>query len=133
MSRFFKAFSAQPRLSLVTQTITKASIDVLHFAVVFLTVFMIYTFSAMILFGQELEEFANFSRSFNTCFRVLLGDFDWERMIHVGRLQATIWFMSFTCLVNLVMLNLLLAIIIDVFTEVKGNIGNDAETLLSQA
>ena len=34
---------------------------------------------------------------------------------------------------NLIMLNMLLAIIMDVYTEVKGGIGSDAETLGSQA
>merc|ERR1712083_1228087 len=35
-------------------------------------------------------------------------------------------------LVHLVMLNMLLAIVMDVYTEVKGSIGNNAETINSQ-
>merc|ERR1711920_245597 len=58
---------------------------------------------------------------------------DWDKMIDVGRLQAMIWFFSFICLVNLVMLNMLLAMIMDTYTQVKGSMGGDAETLWSQA
>merc|ERR1719453_1524741 len=87
----------------------------------------------MILFGEELVDFANFGRSTNAVFRLMLGDFDWEALYHVGRPHASLWFWSFTWLVNLIMLNMLLAIIMDIYTDVKGNIGHSAETMLSQA
>lgn len=62
-----------------------------------------------------------------------MGDFEWEEMNHVGRVQAGVWFWSFTWLVNLIMLNMLLAVIMDVYTEVKGSIGEHAETIFSQS
>merc|ERR1719230_1036419 len=92
VARFFKAFSAQARLAAVTKTLQNASTDIVHFGIVFGTVFSVYTVSAMILFGQELNEFANLGRALNTVFRCLLGDFDWDEMNDVGRLEAGIWF-----------------------------------------
>merc|ERR1712216_974623 len=56
---------------------------------------------------------------------------DWEAIARVGQPQAAMWFLSFVWLVNLLMLNMLLAIIMDYYTEVKGKLG-DAETLFSQ-
>lgn len=132
VSRFFKAFSLQPRLAMVTNTLSKAAVDITHFVVVFATVFAIFGFSAMILWGQELEEFANEMRSLQTLFRILLGDFDWEQLHNVGRPQAYLWFWTFVWLVNMVLLNMLLAIIMDVYTDVKAGIGTGAETLWSQ-
>merc|ERR1711879_819703 len=85
----------------------------------------------MILFGQELVEFPSFERSIMTCFRILFGDWDWDAISRVGQPQAAMWFLSFVWLVNLLMLNMLLAIIMDYYTEVKGKLGN-AETLFSQ-
>jgi len=133
VSRFFKAFSAQPRLALVTSTLLRSATDIFHFGVVFSVVVFVFCLSAQILFGQELEEFANFSRSVQTVFRILLGDFDWERMNRVGRIFAGAWFWAFMWLVDMVLLNMMLAIIMDVYTQVKGGIGADAETLFSQA
>eukprot|EP00928_Gymnodinium_smaydae_P079667 TRINITY_DN63535_c0_g1_i1.p1 TRINITY_DN63535_c0_g1~~TRINITY_DN63535_c0_g1_i1.p1 ORF type:complete len:795 (-),score=124.47 TRINITY_DN63535_c0_g1_i1:297-2681(-) len=130
--RFFKAFSMQPRLAVVTETLRAACVDILHFGFVFFTVFFIYVISAMILFGQEMEEYAEIGRATTTTFRVLMGDFDWEEMNAVGRPQAAAWFWSLMILLNLIMLNMLLAIIMDVYSEVKGNIGCDAPTLVSQ-
>jgi len=133
VSRFFKAFSSQPRLAMVTNTLSKAGVDIIHFGIVFLTVFVIFAVSALILYGQEMDEFANFSRALHNVFLALIGDFDWDAMTRVGRPQSYLWFWSFVWLLNLVMLNMLLAIIMDVYTDVKGSIGNDAETLWSQS
>ena len=72
----------------------------------FQKVFGIYALSAQILFGQELSEFANYGRSLNTCWILLLGEFDMDHMNDVGRFESGIWFWSFTWLVMLVMLNL---------------------------
>ena len=46
-----------------------------------------------------------------TCFMVLLGDFSWDRVKEVGRVEAGVWFWSFNVLVVWVMLNMLLAIV----------------------
>merc|ERR1712113_703218 len=42
VSRFFKAFSFQPRLALVTATLSEAATDILHFGIVFGSVFIVY-------------------------------------------------------------------------------------------
>merc|ERR1712139_366737 len=68
----------------------------------------------------------------NSVFRIMLGDYDWDEMVRVGQQQTAVWFWSFTWLVNLIMLNMLLAIIMDTYTEVKGHISSDAETIWSQ-
>jgi hypothetical protein len=132
VSRFFKAFASQPRLALVSNTLVAAANDIIHFVVVLGTVFTVYSLIAVILWGQEEEDFANFGRAFHTVFRILLGDFEWEELREVGRPQAYIWFWSFQWLVVLIMLNMLLAIIMDVYTEVKSHVGR-AETLWSQS
>merc|ERR1719158_781706 len=87
----------------------------------------------MILWGQEQDDFTNFGRASNAVFRIMLGDYDWDELTRVGRQQAGLWFWAFTWLVNLIMLNMLLAIVMDVYAEVKGQISKDAETMWSQA
>merc|ERR1719197_2457754 len=87
----------------------------------------------MALFGSELREYSTLNRAANSVFRIMMGDFDWDELSQVGMEQTAVWFWSFTWLVNLILLNMLLAIIMDVYAEVKGNIGSDAETLISQS
>jgi len=54
-------------------------------------------------------------------------------MNNVGRQQAGIWLWAFMWLLNLIMLNMLIALVMDVYAEVKGSIGSDSETLYSQS
>jgi hypothetical protein len=132
MCRLFKAFSAQPRLALVTRTLSTASVDVAHFGIVFFAIFFSYAVMGNALFGREVDGFSNIQRSINTCFLVLMGDFDVESMQQVGRVMTGVWFWSFMILVLLIMLNMLLAIIMDTYTNVKGQISS-SETLCEQA
>merc|ERR1719215_110985 len=131
-SRFFKAFALQPRLAIVTKTLTQASIDIIHFGIVFGTVFCVFALSSLILWGQEIEYFANYMRSLNNVYLMLLGDVDWPSMHEVGRPIAYIEFWVYQWFVNLITLNMLIALVMDVYTEVWGQVGQ-AETLWSQA
>merc|ERR1712046_179079 len=116
----------------VTKTLAEAATDILHFGIVFMCVFLVYAISAMVLFGQELHNFVRLDRALNTCWRIILGDIEWDDMNDIGRLEAGLWFWTFSMLVFLVMLNMLIALVMDMYTQVKGSIGEDAETLISQ-
>jgi len=134
--RFFSAFSSQPRLGLVTATLSAAFTDLLHFGVVMLTMVMILCSSAQILFGTEVLEYETFGRTFISVFRALIGDFDYLALVEIGRFPASLWWLAVMILLQMVMLNMLLAIIMDVYGSVKGAMGDDMEnypTLWSQS
>lgn len=130
--RLFKAFSAQPRLAVVTDTLVAASSDLCHFSLVFLAVFMSFAVMGTALFGRELSSFTTIARTAFTLFRSLMGDFDLDSMRVVGRELAFVYFAIFMCLVLLIMLNMLIAVLMDVYSNVKNNIEGTA-TLLRQA
>jgi len=130
--RLFKSFSAQPRLALVTRTIYMAASDLFHFMVVFTSVFFTFTICGIVLFGREVGSFTTIPRAFVSCFRLMMGDIDWEEISTIGRPEAGIWLWLFITIVVLLMLNMILAIIMDNYGEVKAQTGN-AETLLDEA
>merc|ERR1711904_537481 len=66
--RLFKAFSAQPRLAVVTRTMKNAMSDLLHFMLVFCSVFVSFAISGVVLFGREVYGFTTFPRAMNSCF-----------------------------------------------------------------
>jgi len=86
----------------MTRTLAVAAVDIIHFGVVFMLVFVIHSIMGMILFGEELVEFANFGRAFTNTFRSLLGDpggqetmpDDEYPMARSGRLEAALWLWS---------------------------------------
>jgi hypothetical protein len=130
--RMFRAFDAQPRLSLVTRTMSTAASDVFHFFIVFLAVYFCFAMTGASLFGYEMQEFAGVRRAnFPTCLRALLGDFDWDELKVVGRNEAAIWLVLFQVLIAILLLNMLVAIVLDTYLEVKGGM-QDAETMGSQ-
>eukprot|EP00746_Dinoflagellata_sp_MGD_P071604 gnl/MRDRNA2_/MRDRNA2_291431_c0_seq1.p1 gnl/MRDRNA2_/MRDRNA2_291431_c0~~gnl/MRDRNA2_/MRDRNA2_291431_c0_seq1.p1 ORF type:complete len:439 (+),score=75.59 gnl/MRDRNA2_/MRDRNA2_291431_c0_seq1:142-1317(+) len=74
------------------------------------------------LFAREIVKFRTFGRSFTTCFAALMGDFDLSEMKDAGRTMAMFWFISFQVTMVLIMLNMLLAIIMDIYTDVKSHV-----------
>merc|ERR1719428_1999059 len=119
MCRFFKAFKGQPRLAVVTTTIASAGADLFHFGLIFFSVFLTFAFAGTILFGRRLAGFSSFRTAFGTSFAIACGDFDWTNMSAEHYATSSIWFWSFMILIFLIMLNMVLAIVMDVYTKVR--------------
>ena len=86
----FKTFSLQPRLAVVTRTLWASFADLVHFGIIFLSVFITYVFMAMGFFGRTVEGYSQFYVAFVTLFRALMGDLDFEAMQEqAGRIIET--------------------------------------------
>eukprot|EP00401_Gymnodinium_catenatum_P036041 CAMPEP_0117505470 /NCGR_PEP_ID=MMETSP0784-20121206/25395_1 /TAXON_ID=39447 /ORGANISM="" /LENGTH=733 /DNA_ID=CAMNT_0005300885 /DNA_START=1 /DNA_END=2198 /DNA_ORIENTATION=+ len=119
MVRFFQAFLAQPKLAIVTNTVLRSIPDVLHFMIVLMLVFLAYSVAGMFLFGHRLLMFSQLDMALQSCFLIMLGDFDYAELSNEHLFTSALWFVSFMVLVALIMLNMVLAIIMDIYTEVK--------------
>lgn len=120
MMKFFKGFRANPRLDIVVQTIMKSSTDMAHFGIVFGIIFVVFSVMAYVAFGAKIKQFSEQNRSLYMCWRILLGDFDVDEMDMVSLTLSNLWFFLFQLVVMLILLNMLLAIIMDTYTNVKG-------------
>lgn len=68
-------------------------------------------------------------------FRVLMGEFDFNEMASGNALDyisATAWFWLFEFIVLLIMLNMLLAIVMDTYAQVSGK-KEGSETMIEQS
>jgi hypothetical protein len=119
MLRLFKSFKAQKKLALVTDTLAKASQDLLHFSIVFFTVFFCMIVNGLLFFGQDLTVFGSVPRAVHACFRAMFGDYDWDLMKEIGFTKAGIWFWIFMIVMYLILLNMLLAIVMDAYSYVS--------------
>merc|ERR1719399_2820725 len=113
-------------------TLYRASNDLIHFMITVFTIFLCYAISGMFLFGRRLFEFSTLGRAVQTCFLIVMGDFDWNSLRLEHEITAGIWFWTFMILVFLIMLNMLLAIVMDIYTEVKTSSGS-SEPVWEQA
>lgn len=87
--------------------------------------------NAILLFGQDIEDFSTIDRAFHTCFRAMVGDWDWVAMVAVGRVYAGVWFWIFQLVMVIILLNMLLAVLMDSYGTVKQDAGN-AQPLSNQ-
>lgn len=130
--RLFKAYSAQPRLAMVTNTIGRAGLELIEFGVVFFSVFITFTISGVVLFGREVVSFGTFNRALFASFRLILGDLLWDETSQVGRAFALLWLFLFMVVNVMLLLNMLLAIIMKHYVAAKDSAGN-AEPLWVEA
>lgn len=131
MLRLFKSFAAQPRLAVVTETLKVGIVDIVHFFIVFMSVLCCLCLDSVLLFGQDLPDFATFPRSLHTSFRMMFGDWDWDAMEQVRRQYAYIWFTIFNVILSVILMNMLLAIVMESYLKVKTS-STDAITLPKQ-
>eukprot|EP00397_Hematodinium_sp_SG-2012_P003999 GEMP01004009.1.p1 GENE.GEMP01004009.1~~GEMP01004009.1.p1 ORF type:complete len:1035 (-),score=180.59 GEMP01004009.1:1076-4180(-) len=115
------AFHKQPRLSFVTRTMVKAWPHLFHFLIVFLVVLVCFAAIARAIFGGTSAEFADFSQSLITLYRCLYGEFpDDSAFTASGRIIfARIFFVTFTVITSLVMLNVVLAILLQAYDDIR--------------
>jgi len=130
--RLFKAFGSHPRLAVVTSTLKAARIDLAHFGIIFCSVFLTYMVAGIVLFGKASKSFATAARAANTCFRMMFGDFEWDEMQIAGRLDSFVWFVPFEVLVTLLMINMIMAIVMDAYSEVANSTDSDSLWLVAK-
>lgn len=120
MFRFFISFSSQPRLAIVVNTLRSTMTDFMHFLVVFAPTFLAYVISGNILFGRRLEEFCTIKASLASCLRIVFeNEYDWDALSREHYVTTAIWVWSLLLLVVLLMLNMVLAIILDMYNDVR--------------
>jgi len=131
MWKFAKSFQANARLQVVQKALQIAVSDVCHFMIVFFLVFTGFAVVGHILFGGDMRAFNSFGASFNTAFLCLLGDFGWYsdltmEMTPLGSGMpyevVNVWFWSFMIFTVLIMMNMLLAIVMDNYGTITADL-----------
>lgn len=124
---FFKFLNVNFRMRLLWTTLQRASADLASFMVFFFIIFLAFVASGHLIFGTELESWKNFNNSFFTCFKMLLGDFNYEEMAEEGhRYLAPLFFISFTILNTFILLNMFLAILNAAWDAIQGELDEHA-------
>lgn len=130
MVRFFTAFNAQPRLGVVISTLELSLIDILHFIVVLLPTFFAYAISGCFIFGRRIEAFSTFDAAIGICFMMAMeNEYDWPTLSEEHWTTAALWIWSFMLLICVLMLNMILAIMMDAYA-VRREASGKSETVL---
>lgn len=122
--RILKRFKAHPRLGLLARTITQALKQFGAFFIVFAVIYMAFTVSGTILFGDRVEGFSSLPKTMATCINMLFGNFDFSTIQDVFSPMGLIYYWAYMIVVSLVLLNLMLAIVLDAYAEVSNASAN---------
>lgn len=118
----------QPRMGIVTRTLNLAGSDLAHFFLLLLIIITAYSLMAHLLFGTRLEGFSTIWDSFQSCFNMMaFGDTDFSGdLLDNPKLASMgiVFYWSYGILVVLLLMNFLLAIVVDAFGEVKSQAGS---------
>lgn len=100
-------------------TLSRSILDVLHFLLVFTIAFFNFVLGGHLLFGVDVEPWSTFQGATSLCFRAAFGDFEYRPMHETSPMLAMVWFWCFMLVMAICLFNLILAIVIGVFANVR--------------
>jgi len=125
MMRCFVALQWQPRLAVVTRTLVDTSVDLFHFLLVFIPTFIAFAIAGHAMFGRRMQQFSTIEGAICVCFKLSMeSEFDWWTYSEEDFFTALSWVWLYILLVVLLMLNMVLAIIMDVYSVIRLQAGN---------
>jgi hypothetical protein len=125
--RFLKCCDFQPRMGVVTRTLSLAFQDLAHFIALLLIILFLYATMGTIVFGSKIEQFSTYIRSLRTVFTwsvlgddVGVGDELWD-IDNLGNmaLVGILYYMTFSVLMIVILLNFMIAILSEAYGEVQ--------------
>lgn len=108
-------------MGLITKTISGAASDLVFFVILYLIVQVVYGFLAVLVFGKFASAFSSFGSAFVTNQYLLLGIYEPQDDMDMAPQQmiATIYYWSYMLITFFILLNALLAIIVESYAGVK--------------
>lgn len=120
MARCFTALKWQPRLAVITESLGAATVELFHTMIVMITIFCGFAVAAMIMFGNFYEYFTSIGTAFNRCFVLTIEkQFDWFKFEQQDYFTAMLFSWPYMLVMVLIMLNIVLGIICDSYSEVQ--------------
>jgi len=115
--RLFKYSSAANRLSQLTNTLHRASGEIVLFLPIFIIIILSFGISFYLAFGVDVFAFRSLTETFVSLSRSLIGDFDFLSIQQSNRFLGPLLFVTYTVVVFFILLNMFLAIINDSYME----------------
>lgn len=120
--KLFKYISFNKTMTQLTNTLSKCSLDILGFMVMFFIVFFAFAQLGYLMFGASLLDYSTFGTAVFTLLRIILGDFDFPSLTQTSSFFGPLYFICYVFFVFFVLLNMFLAIINDSYSEVKADL-----------
>lgn len=127
--RFLKTMDFQPRVGLVTRTISTALPDLCHFVCLFIIVFLGYAICGNLLFGHSFERMKDLP---NSLLYLMFITFAMDKTQFYDQMSHAapqwifhLWMWTFTVVGYLVLFNIFLAILVDSYMSMREEVSKD--------
>ncbi|CAI5470656.1 unnamed protein product [Closterium sp. Yama58-4] len=121
--RLLKLMDFQPRIAILTRTMVAAFPALVHFFLLWAIMFIGFSLYAYVVFGRTLEQFSTVAMSMVSCFLILINDnstgYFFIQLEGWNLTAAIIFWVAYISVMVFVMLNVLIAIVVDAFLEVR--------------
>ena len=116
------ALQFHKRLAIVTSTLMHSSLDLIHVGVVGAIIVVIYAFAGYTLVGRQSPNFSSFNNALLTLLLIGFGEFGtYEEVVGVENEVGPIFFFTYILLVTVIMVNIVLAIVVDAFGKTQAD------------
>ena len=109
--RMLQFYSFSKDLSVLTDVLNAAKIDILFFLAMFITILFGYALMGYILLGHSMSGFSTVTNSIVSCYMMLLGAFRLDKISSADSVLGLLFFASFIVLFYLLLLNMFTGII----------------------
>jgi len=119
MFGFFRGFGIQPRLAMITKTMEACIVDLSHHFILMFIFWVGFAAGGCILFGRRLFQFSSIQASLSYTMTMIFGSFEWDLLSQEFFWTGIVWFNSFAVIFYMLLMNMFMAIVMDVYGQVK--------------
>ena len=116
--KIIKLLQFNKRMNVLAMTIRNCWDELKIFFVAFFIVFFAFSCLFFFMFNKHLEHFAQIVPAVQTCFKMMMGKFDFAAMNEANSMSPILFFI-FSVMNSMVLINIMLTIIIHGFNTVK--------------
>eukprot|EP00760_Papus_ankaliazontas_P027229 PhM_4_TR3225/c0_g1_i1/m.45012 len=130
--KILKYAQLNPRLNVLSRTLSEAKENMVGLIVLFVLVVTAYAITGFGLFGPTMWEFRSVDASYGALIRMMVGSFDYDAMKETEPVLAGLYFWTYMILSNFLLLNFIVAVVCEGFTNVNQEVasGSIAEDML---
>eukprot|EP00405_Crypthecodinium_cohnii_P036869 CAMPEP_0206539970 /NCGR_PEP_ID=MMETSP0325_2-20121206/8721_1 /ASSEMBLY_ACC=CAM_ASM_000347 /TAXON_ID=2866 /ORGANISM="Crypthecodinium cohnii, Strain Seligo" /LENGTH=995 /DNA_ID=CAMNT_0054037593 /DNA_START=87 /DNA_END=3074 /DNA_ORIENTATION=+ len=130
--RFLRGCLGQPYWATMIRTIEQALPDVVHLSLMLAICFENFALSGCLIFGSSLEAWSSVNNSHRAALAILSGIGDFGEMYEVYPVAAIVWLFLFAVVIVFIASNMIFAIMVDHYGQVRKDNSSASQTLLQQ-
>ncbi|KAF2367013.1 PLAT/LH2 domain [Trinorchestia longiramus] len=116
--KLIKLLQFNKRMDILALTISRCWDELSYFFIAFGVIFFAFCVLFFFMFLTQLPEFSYIGGSIQMCFSMMLGKFEFQAMKEANELSPILFFV-FSVMNSMILINIMLTIILQAFTEIK--------------